>query len=110
MGDIYSAKIGNTGNDTVRPVLVIQNNIANKYSKTVTVIPITTVINKAKLPTHVYVNLLNRDSVILAENVTTISKSRLDEYITTLDTKKIVEVKKALDIQFGSDKIFLEDY
>ena len=69
----------------VRPVLIIQNDIGNKYSPTVIVAAITSQINKAKLPTHIEISAheygLNKDSVILLEQIRTIDKKRLREKI-----------------------------
>ena len=73
----------------VRPVLIIQNDIGNKYSPTVIVAAITSQINKAKLPTHIEISAheygLNKDSVILLEQIRTIDKKRLREKIGCLD-------------------------
>src|SRR5574344_2879166 len=92
----------------VRPVLVIQNDIGNKYSPTVIVAAITSQINKAKLPTHVEISSeeygLNRDSVVLLEQIRTLDKKRLKEkigHMTDVDMKK---VDKALLISLNLDK------
>lgn len=89
----------------VRPVLVIQNDIGNKYSPTVIIAAITSQIQKAKLPTHVEVesknNQLEKDSVILLEQIRTIDKQRLREKVTTLDEKIMVRVNEALRISLG---------
>ena len=81
----------------VRPVLIIQNDIGNKYSPTVIVAAITSQINKAKLPTHIEISAheygLNKDSVILLEQIRTIDKKRLREKIGCLD--------KSLQISLG---------
>ena len=88
----------------VRPVLVIQNDIGNRFSPTVTVAPITGQIHKAKLPTHVELkagsNSLDRDSVILLEQLRTIDKSRLIEKVTQ-DLEVMRKVDDALMIQVG---------
>ena len=80
----------------VRPVLIIQNDIGNKYSPTVIVAAITSQINKAKLPTHVEISSeeygLNRDSVVLLEQIRTLGKKRLKEkigHMTETDMKKV---------------------
>ena len=80
----------------VRPVLIIQNDIGNKYSPTVIVAAITSQINKAKLPTHVEISSeeygLNRDSVVLLEQIRTLDKKRLKEkigHMTETDMKKV---------------------
>ena len=89
----------------VRPVLVIQNNVGNKYSPTVIVAAITSHIEKAKLPTHVEISAdeygLEKDSVVLLEQVRTIDKQRLQQKITDLDEKAMVKVDEALKISLG---------
>jgi len=89
----------------VRPVLVIQNDIGNKFSPTVIIAAITSQINKAKLPTHVEINAqeygIQKDSVILLEQVRTIDKKRLREKIGHLDDKLMEQVNDALSISFG---------
>lgn len=89
----------------VRPVLVIQNDVGNKYSPTVIIAAVTSQINKAKIPTHVELDaksyLLPRDSVVLLEQIRTIDKRRLKEKVTTLDSEKMKQVNKALLISLG---------
>jgi mRNA interferase MazF len=88
-----------------RPVLVIQNNVGNKYSPTVIVAAITSHIEKAKLPTHVELSAvehgLEKDSVILLEQIRTIDKQRLQQKITELDEKVMAKVDEALKISLG---------
>lgn len=89
----------------VRPVLVIQNDIGNKFSPTVIVAAITSQINKAKLPTHVEINAqeygIQKDSVILLEQIRTIDKKRLREKIGHLDDRLMEHVNDALNISIG---------
>ena len=89
----------------VRPVLIIQNDIGNKYSPTVIVAAITSQINKAKLPTHIEISAheygLNKDSVILLEQIRTIDKKRLREKIGTLDKNMMLKVDNRLQIRRG---------
>lgn len=89
----------------VRPVLVIQNNVGNKYSPTVIIAAITSQIDKAKLPTHVEVEAkeygLEKDSVILLEQIRTIDKQRMRDKITELDEKLMQKVNQALKISLG---------
>lgn len=89
----------------VRPVLVIQNDVGNRYSPTVVVAAITSQIDKAKLPTHVEVKAadynLDRNSVILMEQVRTIDKQRLQKKITELDERIMQRVDEALRISLG---------
>ncbi len=85
-----------------RPVLIIQNNVGNKYSPTVIVAAITSQIQKAKLPTHVELQAkmhgLEKDSVVLLEQIRTIDKQRLQQKITELDDHVMVSVDDALKI------------
>ena len=89
----------------VRPVLIIQNDIGNKYSPTVIVAAITSQINKAKLPTHIEISAheygLNKDSVILWEQIRTIDKKRLREKIGCLDKNMMLKVDNSLQISLG---------
>ena len=89
----------------IRPVLVIQNDIGNKYSPTVIAAAITSQINKAKMPTHIELAAkdygLNKDSVILLEQIRTIDKRRLREKIGRIDDGLMASVNNALSISFG---------
>ncbi|KXH80951.1 type II toxin-antitoxin system PemK/MazF family toxin [Sporosarcina sp. HYO08] len=107
-GDVFFADlspvIGSEQGGT-RPVLVIQNDIGNRFSPTVIVAAITAQIQKAKLPTHVEIDAarygFERDSVILLEQVRTIDKSRLTDKITHLDEALMEKVDEALEVSFG---------
>lgn len=89
----------------VRPVLVIQNDIGNKYSPTVIVAAITSQINKAKLPTHVEIKAeeygISKDSVILLEQIRTIDKKRLKEKVGHLSEEMMKKVDDGLQVSFG---------
>lgn len=89
----------------VRPVLVIQNDIGNRFSPTVIVAAITAQIQKAKLPTHVEIKAekhgFERDSVILLEQIRTLDKQRLTDKITKLDTDTMKKINHALEISLG---------
>jgi len=89
----------------VRPVLIIQNDIGNRFSPTVIVAAITAQIQKAKLPTHVEIDAeshgFDRDSVILLEQIRTIDKQRLTDKITHLDEEMMGKVSDALQISLG---------
>ena len=107
-GDIYYADLSPVvGSEQVgiRPVLVIQNDIGNKYSPTVIAAAITSQINKAKMPTHIELAAkdygLNKDSVILLEQIRTIDKRRLREKIGRIDDGLMASVNNALSISFG---------
>ncbi len=107
-GDIYYADLSpvvGSEQGGVRPVLVVQNDIGNKYSPTVIAAAITSQINKAKLPTHIEISAqeygLLKDSVILMEQIRTIDKKRLREKIGHLDDELMDRVNEALTISFG---------
>ena len=89
----------------IRPVLIIQNDMGNKYSPTVIAAAITSQIGKNKLPTHIEISSQNSglksDSVILTEQIRTIDKSRLKGYVGVLEKDQMKEVEKALKISFG---------
>jgi mRNA interferase MazF len=86
-------------------VLVIQNDVGNKYSPTVIVAAITSQISKAKLPTHVEISAkqfnLDKDSVILLEQLRTIDKRRLKEKVTHLSEEIMMKVDEATRISLG---------
>ncbi len=93
----------------VRPVLVIQNDTGNKYSPTVIVSAITSQLNKNRLPTHIELDSreygLKSDSVILAEQIRTIDKSRLKEKIGHIDDNRIMNrINNALGVSFGLEQ------
>lgn len=107
-GDIFFADLSpviGSEQGGVRPVIVIQNDIGNKYSPTVIVAAITSQINKAKLPTHVEIRAgehgLNKDSVILLEQLRTVDKRRLRERIGRMEGDAMEKVNEALVISLG---------
>ena len=107
-GDIYYANLSpvvGSEQGGLRPVLVIQNDIGNKYSPTVIVAAITSQIEKAKLPTHVELmageGSLERDSVILLEQIRTIDKRRLKQKITHLDEEARARVNQGTKVSLG---------
>ncbi len=107
-GDIYYADLSpvvGSEQGGVRPVVVVQNDVGNKYSPTVIAAAITSKINKAKLPTHIEINAENfglpKDSVVLTEQIRTIDKKRLKEKIGCLDDIYMNKVNDALIISFG---------
>ena len=90
----------------IRPVLIIQNDTGNKYSPTVIAAAITSQTSKNKLPTHIEIgsdnNGLKADSVVLAEQIRTIDKSRLKEKIGHIDDPTVMsQVNNAIGISFG---------
>jgi len=107
-GDIFYADlspvIGSEQGGT-RPVLVVQNDIGNKFSPTVIIAAITSQINKAKMPTHIEISAndfgLLKDSVILLEQIRTIDKRRLKEKVGKIGDELLAKVDEALGISFG---------
>ena len=107
-GDVYLADLSpvqGSEQGGVRPVVIIQNDTGNKYSPAVIVAAITRRINKAKIPTNVEIEKkkykLDKDSVILLEQIRTLDKKRLKEKLTFLSESKMIEVDNALDISLG---------
>ncbi len=107
-GDIYYANLSpvvGSEQGGHRPVLVIQNDVGNKYSPTVIVAAITSQISKAKLPTHVEISAkqfnLDKDSVVLLEQLRTIDKRRLKEKVTHLSEEVMTKVDEATRISLG---------
>ncbi len=107
-GELYYADLSpviGSEQGGIRPVLVIQNDIGNKYSPTVIAAAITSKLNKAKMPTHIELSSreygLEKDSVILLEQIRTIDKSRLREKIGELNDFKMNQVNKAMMISLG---------
>lgn len=107
-GEIYYADLSpvvGSEQGGVRPVLILQNDIGNKYSPTVIVSAITSQLGKAKLPTHIELPAekynLPKNSVALLEQIRTLDKRRLQERVTCLSAEKMKEVNKALLISLG---------
>ena len=107
-GDIYYADLSpviGSEQGGLRPVLIVQNDVGNKYSPTVIAAAITSKMSKAKLPTHidVFANQvgLAKDSVILLEQIRTIDKQRLKEKMGHLDDNVMNEVNDAITVSFG---------
>jgi len=106
-GEIYYADLSPViGSEQagVRPILVVQNDVGNKFSPTIIGIAITSK-QKAKLPTHIEIEGtkygLDKDSVILAEQIRTLDKRRLKEKVGRLDNETMEKVKRAIEISFG---------
>lgn len=107
-GEIYYADLSpvvGSEQGGIRPVIIIQNDVGNKHSPTVIVSAITSQIDKAKLPTHVEISSeeygLNKDSVVLLEQIRTLDKRRLKEKIGQMTDKDMIKVDKALRISVG---------
>lgn len=109
-GEIYYADLSpvvGSEQGGVRPILIIQNDVGNKYSPTVIVAAITSQINKARLPTHVAITAqdfgLPKDSVVLLEQIRTIDKKRLREKVGKFDDEMMEKINEALKISVGLD-------
>ena len=107
-GEIYFADLSpvvGSEQGGVRPVLIVQNNVGNRYSPTVIAAAITSQVNKARLPTHIPLTAqtygLTRDSVILLEQIRTIDTRRLKEKMGQLDETVMEKVDEALAVSFG---------
>ena len=107
-GELYYADLSpvvGSEQGGVRPVLVVQNDVGNKYSPTVIAAAVTSRINKAKLPTHIELNAidygLSKDSVVLLEQIRTLDKKRLKERIGELPIATMKKVNEALLISLG---------
>ena len=110
-GDIYYADLSpvvGSEQGGVRPVLIVQNNVGNKFSPPVIAAAITSQINKAKMPTHIEIGAadygLSKDSVILLEQVRTIDKKRLKERIGHLNENLMNRVNEAIEISLGLEE------
>jgi mRNA interferase MazF len=107
-GDIYYADLSpvvGSEQGGMRPVLIVQNDVGNKYSPTVIAAAITSKTSKSKLPTHIEVFAdqygLAKDSVILLEQIRTIDKTRLKEKMGHLDDAVMDRVNDAITVSFG---------
>ena len=107
-GEIYYADLSpvvGSEQGGIRPVLIVQNDMGNRYSPTVIAAAITSQKDKANLPTHIAVNAqgsgLIKDSIILLEQVRTLDKHRLREKMGRLDAESMGRVDQALSISFG---------
>lgn len=107
-GDIYYADLSpviGSEQGGVRPVLIVQNDVGNRYSPTVIAAAITSQRDKARLPTHIQLNSIGsglaRDSVVLLEQIRTIDKRRLKEHMGRLDDGSMNRINQALQVSFG---------
>ena len=108
-GDIFYADLDpvvGSEQGGIRPVLVVQNNIGNRYSPTLVVLPLSTA-KKNYLPTHIHIcgsKSLPRDSIVLAEQIRTIDRNRLREYVGSIDKEIMDEINRAMKISIGVDR------
>ena len=107
-GDIFYADLSpvvGSEQGGIRPVLIVQNDVGNRFSPTVIAAAITSQQDKARLPTHIQLNSLGsglaRDSIVLLEQIRTIDKRRLKEHMGRLDDTSMTRVDEALQISFG---------
>lgn len=107
-GDIFYADLSpvvGSEQGGLRPVLIVQNDVGNRYSPTVIAAAITSKLGKTRLPTHIDVTAdkvgLQRDSVVLLEQMRTIDKQRLREKMGHLDEKSMNEVNAAISVSLG---------
>ena len=107
-GDIYYADLSpviGSEQGGIRPVLIVQNDIGNKYSPTVIAAAITSKKFKTQLPTHISVQAdecgLAKDSIVLLEQVRTLDKQRLRERMGSLDEFEMSKINQALQVSFG---------
>ncbi|NCC55114.1 MAG: type II toxin-antitoxin system PemK/MazF family toxin [Erysipelotrichia bacterium] len=107
-GDVYYCNLSpvvGSEQGGIRPVVVVQNDKGNKYSNTVIIAPISKKMRKPPIPTHVIFSSdhLNYVSMILLEQIRTIDKSRLEQWICTLDVKTMHEIDVALHVSLSLD-------
>ncbi len=107
-GDIYYADLSpvvGSEQGGIRPVLIVQNDVGNRFSPTVIAAAITSQKDKARLPTHIQLNSagsgLAKDSIVLLEQIRTIDKRRLKEHMGRLDDQSMARINQALEISFG---------
>ena len=107
-GDLYYADLSpvvGSEQGGIRPVLIIQNDVGNRYSPTVICAAITSRMNKAKLPTHIEIDSrrcqIMKDSVILLEQIRTIDKQRLKDMIGHLDKERMRSVDEAIRVSLA---------
>lgn len=106
-GDIFYADLNpvvGSEQGGIRPVLVVQNNVGNRHSPTVIIVPISSV-RKKNLPVHIRIRCseLPENSTILAEQIRTIDRSRLRKYVGSLNRELMKEINGILKISIGAD-------
>ncbi len=107
-GDIYYADLSpvvGSEQGGIRPVLIVQNDVGNRFSPTVIAAAITSQKDKTKLPTHIQLQAtgsgLQRDSIVLLEQIRTLDKRRLKEHMGRLDDVSMRRIDQALQVSFG---------
>ena len=105
-GDIFYANLDpiiGSEQGGIRPVLVVQNNVGNKYSPTLVVLPISSA-KKTNMPTHIRIcgsKMLPKDSIVLAEQIRTIDRNRLLRYVGSVSLEVMERVDMAVKISIG---------
>ena len=109
-GDVYYADLRpviGSEQGGIRPVLIVQNDVGNRHSPTVICAAITSKLNKAKLPTHIELSAgiydMDKDSVVLLEQLRTIDKKRLKDRVCHLDNEIMQKINRALKISLELD-------
>lgn len=107
-GEIYYADLSpvvGSEQGGIRPVLIVQNDVGNKYSPTVIAAAITSQREKTKLPTHIEISAKNcglaKNSIVLLEQIRTLDKRRLKEKMGSLDDSSMYRINSALSVSFG---------
>ena len=107
-GEIYYADLSpviGSEQGGIRPVLIVQNDVGNRHSPTVIAAAITSRLDKAKLPTHISLEAsscgLQKDSIVLLEQIRTLDKKRLKDRMGALDASAMNRVDNAISISFG---------
>lgn len=106
-GDVFYADLDpivGSEQGGVRPILVVQNNVGNKYSPTVVVLPISSA-KKTNMPTHIRIcgsKMLPKNSIVLAEQIRTIDRNRLRNYVGSVGLEIMKKVDRAVKISIGA--------
>ena len=112
-GEIYYANlcpVMGSEQGGIRPVIILQNDTGNKFSPTTIVAAITSKGAKAELPTHVGITVegLSRKSMVLLEQIRTIDKSRIRDFVGVLDITTMTDIDKAIVVSFGIEHLIVQ--
>lgn len=101
--DIYNVKLDGIGSEQtgVRPCIIVSNDMCNKFSPIITIIPLTTKVKNSYLKTHCTILSSLKPSIAMAEQIKTVDKKRIFEYINTLDSEEIKNLKNCIKIQLN---------
>lgn len=109
-GRIFMVDLGELDGTSVekgiRPVVVLQNDIGNRFSPTTIVAPITSKLSKHRLPTHVFMKeaMLDRYSIVMLEQIQTISKDKLQDYVCDVPEEEMKHIEWAAKVSLGMMK------